>query len=183
MNMKRKIIGSIGLIGGIPCLVAVYLSLSMPEISFYMKSIIIILTVVIGVLGAVYLLKFIELIIKLYEKLNKLADGDLCVEVAPEKKSQIEGITSSINSVTEKLRENANELETRAILIERSAQEFKRRDVVKSHYLSDIAHELRAPLINIAACLILLKLTTLLICFICSIWLWFTLSKNRLMSV
>ena len=149
MSMRRKIVGVIGLVGVIPCLVAVYLSISMPDLSILSKSIIISLTLIIGILGAIYLFRFVEFIIKLYEKLSKIADGDLSGKVSLDKSPEAEGIVSSINNVTCKLRKNANELEKRAILIERSADELKRRDTIRSNYLSDIAHELRAPLINI----------------------------------
>ncbi|MCP4650439.1 MAG: response regulator [PVC group bacterium] len=148
MNMKRKIIFIFGLITVIPCLMAYYLSMVMPQASFLVKSLLILITCIIGVLGGVYLVKLIELITKLYEKLNFVAEGNFVQEVkAPT--SEVDSLAVSINKVTKKLRENANELEKRAILIERSAQELRRRDEIKTTYLSTVAHELRAPLINI----------------------------------
>ncbi|MFH2137517.1 MAG: response regulator [Candidatus Omnitrophota bacterium] len=148
--MKRKIISVLGLITVIPCLVAYYLSVSMPEQTpFFIKMIVISITVVIGTLGGVYLLRFMEMVAKLYEKLMNIANGDLAQEVKPAPESGTENLADSINKVTQKLRENANELEKRSILIERSAQEMKRRDEIRSTYLSTVAHELRAPLINI----------------------------------
>ncbi len=149
MQMSRKIIIAVGLIVIIPFLAFYYLSEFFAEFAFITKGWIVVIAVLIGALGVIYLTKFVNLLTRLYRNLTTIAEGNFNQEVKVGKSDGAESLALSISQVSKKLRQNADELEERAILIERSTNELERMNSIKTDYLSNVAHELRTPLINI----------------------------------
>lgn len=149
ISIKRKIISTIGLLAIIPCLVTYYLFGGFADFIFFRKGLIVMITAIIGILGVTHLFYFMALLTKLYKALVTVADGNLNHKAEVVASSGTENFALSINQVSRMLRESADELEKRSILIKRATQEMKRMDELKSMYLTDVAHELRAPLINI----------------------------------
>jgi signal transduction histidine kinase/CheY-like chemotaxis protein len=149
MNITRKVITNVCLVAVIPFLIFSYLYLYSPSDKFRNDRLIISIAAFIIILGTLSLLKLSRLVVKLSNNLNTIANGNFNHKVNVDKANGVVGMALSINQVSQKLRESADELEKRAILIERYNQELKRLSEIKSMYLSDFAHELRAPLINI----------------------------------
>lgn len=149
MNITRKVISNICLIAVIPFLIFCYLYLSRPINNLQNDGLIVSIAAFIIILGTLSFINLSRMAMKISNSLNTIAGGDFNQKVKVEKNSEVTGMALSINQVSQKLRESADELEKRAILIERYNLELKRLDRLKSIYLSDFAHELRAPLINI----------------------------------
>jgi signal transduction histidine kinase len=146
MILTRKIIISICLLAVIPFLVFCYLYIAN---SFQKDWLVVLITAFIIILGAKLLINLNRALIKLYKSLKKITRGDFNYDIDAAKISDVTEMASSINRVTRKLRESADELEKKSILIERHNQEVRKMNELKSMYFSDFAHELRAPLINI----------------------------------
>ena len=149
MNITRKVISNVCLVAIIPFLIFCYLYFYPSIDNFRNDWLVISITAFIIILGTLSLLKLSRLVVKLFNNLNTIANGNFNHKVDVDKTSGVASMAMSINQVSQKLRESADELEKRAILIERYNLELKRLDKLKSIYLSDFAHELRAPLINI----------------------------------
>ncbi len=114
------------------------------------KGLIIAVTCFVGLLGAVGLHQLTGILKELCSNLKTIAGGDVR-RPADDKGSadDIKDLATSINQVSHRLRESADELEKRTILIQRFNREFKRTNEMQSAYFSTIVHERRAPLINI----------------------------------
>jgi len=149
MNVTRKVITNVCLVAVIPFLIFCYLYLYPPVGNFRNGWLVISITAFIMILGALSLLNLSRLVAKLTDNLNTIARGNFNHKANVDKASGVASMAMSINQVSQKLRESADELEKRAILIERYNHELKRLDRLKSIYISEFTHELRAPLINI----------------------------------
>ena len=151
-NINRKIFVVFSLVSLIPLLVFIYLMLLylMPEAK-YVRLIfpIIFITIIIVILGF-FLLKSIGKNVNNVSKSAKIiAQGDITHEVNIKGNEEVVELAESINKITQKLRNDINDLETQTILVERSNKELNRLNKLKSEFVSMVSHELRAPLINI----------------------------------
>jgi len=149
MNAPRRIFSTIGLLALIPFLVACYLYAGISDIISKTGNIVIYITAFIVALGIVILVNLTKTLAKLHSSLTDIADGDFNRRVTVDKSSGAEDVAISINQLSKRLREGADELEKRAILIERFNQEIRRRNKIQIDYLSEVVHELRTPLVNI----------------------------------
>ena len=149
MSITRKVLEIIGVIVAIPSLVILYLFINPSLPGFSTRSLVIFITSFIVVLGVIILINLVRTLTKLYNTLLVIAKGDINRKAEVETSSGAGGLAISINQVSQRLRESADELEKRSILIERHTQEFNRTKRLKLDYPSDIVHELRAPTINI----------------------------------
>jgi len=149
MNTTYKILISIGLIVVIPFLVTCYLYMGLSPVVFQTGGLVVSITAVIIVLGVITLLELSLALRKLSRNLKEMAGGSVNHKAEVEKSSGAESMTLSISQISLKLRENADELEKRAILIERFDQEVRKRGYLQKIYYSDAAHELLKPLVNI----------------------------------
>ncbi len=148
MNILRKIITGLGLAVVIPALVMLYISNNPSVFALSSRNIIILIVVFISILGIIIFWNLISTISNLSNSLKAIAKGDINHQVKPHPGNDIEELTDSINQLSQRMRKNADELEKRAILIERFNQEVKKMSNLRSMY-PDIVHELRTPLINI----------------------------------
>lgn len=148
MNIARKIFISIILIAVIPALATFYVLKNPTVFVFLTRNIVIFIAVFISILGMAVFHNLIRVMTKLYNSLKIIAEGDINHQVEVEPSNNMEGLAISINQVSQRLRESADDLEKRTILIERFNQELNKMNKLKSIY-PDIVHELRAPLINI----------------------------------
>lgn len=149
MGIRRTIIIAVSLVAVIPLLVIVYLFSHGSSYVFTARAAIVAITSFIGILGLFGLFRLAAEISKLYAGLSAIAQGNVTHKVTPDVPSGTAELAASINEISQKLLFSLDELERRAILIERSNREYKRVNELKSKYLSDTVHELRAPLINI----------------------------------
>jgi len=149
MGVIRKILEVFGLVVIIPLLVAFYLSASTPGLALSTRNLVVLITSFIAVLGVIAFLKLGRILTQLHNSLQMMAKGGMVYQQVIKKSSGAAELANSINEVSQRLRESMDELESRAILIERANQELKRINELKSMYISDVVHELRAPLINI----------------------------------
>ncbi|MGE5308273.1 MAG: sensor histidine kinase [Deltaproteobacteria bacterium] len=149
MNIGRKIFAYIGLIAIIPFLVSLYL-IFFPSAGSLEKKVIIFITSLLISLGSVSLISLVRYLSKISTSLATLSTGNFNqrVDLPPQPGMEAQ-FAHSINHISHQMRESADELERRALLIERSNQELKRMDEIKMQFLSEVAHELRTPLINI----------------------------------
>jgi len=148
MNILRKIITGLGLAVVIPTLVMLYISNNPSVFAISSRNIITLIVVFISILGIIIFWNLISTISNLSNSLKVIAKGDINHQVKVHPENDIEELTDSINQLSQRMRKNADELEKRAILIERFNQEVKRMSNLRSMY-PDIVHELRTPLINI----------------------------------
>ncbi len=148
MNVLRKIIVGVVLAVVIPALVILYISNNPAIFAFTSRNIIILIVSFISVLGIIVFWNLVSTITNLSNSLKVIAKGDINHQVKIKPENDIEELTGSINQLSQRMRNNADELEKRAILIERFNQEVKRMSNLRSMY-PDIVHELRTPLINI----------------------------------
>jgi signal transduction histidine kinase/CheY-like chemotaxis protein len=148
MNITRKILAVIGLITVVPFLVTLYLFKNASVYTFFAKSLIVIITVFISAAGLHMVLILTRMLTKLCNSINIIAKGDIDHRAEVETSSGTADLAVSINQVSQRLRESADELEKRTILLDRFNREIKRMNSLKLTY-AEIAHELRAPLINI----------------------------------
>lgn len=148
MGILRKIISSLGLAIVIPALVMVYLSRNPSVFVLTSRNIVISIVVFISILGIIIFYKMINTIISLSTSLKVIAKGDINHRVNIHPENDIEELTDSINQLSSRMRKNADELEKRAILIERFNQEVKKMNNLRFIF-PEMVHELRAPLINI----------------------------------
>ncbi len=144
----RRIITSFVLAIVIPALVLVYLSKNPSVFVLTSRNIVISIVVFISILGIIIFYKMINTIISLSSSLKVIAKGDINHRVNIHPENDIEELTDSINQLSGRMRKNADELEKRAILIERFNQEVKKMNNLR-FMLPEMVHELRAPLINI----------------------------------
>ena len=156
MQMTQKIIVAISCFAVIPFLVTCYLFTNGSSSFLTTKSLIIFITLFISILGGIGIHNLIVTLKKIYLSLNKIASGEIDQKAMEGTSSGISDLATSINQVSQRLRDSADELERRTICIARFNRELKRRDDFASEYFSNIVHELRAPLINIEKSSILL---------------------------
>ncbi|MCQ9206165.1 MAG: hybrid sensor histidine kinase/response regulator, partial [Omnitrophica bacterium] len=156
MSIIRKIISAISLIVVIPFLVACYLYNGVFVSLGRTGKILILVTVFIIVLGLTILLKLTRILTKLQKDLVSAGHGDLNRDVRTEENTGLGDMALSVNEVIKQLKDNADELEKRAFLVERATKAFKSRAEFQERYFSDIVHDLRAPLINIDKSILLL---------------------------
>jgi len=149
MNIRRKLLTAIALVTVLPLLVAYYLSGHSVSLAFYNKELITFITVFIAALGAFTLFKFINLLAQSHKVINAIAQGNFNQQLDIPGANDTQHLVFSINQVVQKLRQSTDELEKRAILIDRSNQELKRTNEIRTDFLADVVHELRTPLINI----------------------------------
>ena len=146
--MARRIFIAVSLIVAIPLLVFCYLVTDTSS-AVSMRGLIIAATCLIGLLGAVGLHHLTATLKELCANLKTVAAGGADRTQREGPADDIKDLATSINQVSQRLRESADELEKRMIVIQRFKREFKRTDEVQSEYFSTIVHELRTPLINI----------------------------------
>lgn len=150
MNIGRKIFFYIGLIAILPFLVSLYLFFSPTVFGSTEKKLVLFITSVLVSLGIVSLAGLVRYLARISASLATLSNGNFNQSVEPPVKTGGEAqFAHSINHISRQLRESADELERRALLIERSNLELKRMGELKMQFLSEVAHELRTPLINI----------------------------------
>jgi two-component system, NarL family, sensor histidine kinase BarA len=148
MNILRKVITGVGLAVVIPALVIMYISSNPSVFILSSRNIIILIVAFISILGVIVFWNFVSTIASLSNSLKVIAKGDINHQAKVTPENDIEELTDSINQLSRKMRLNADELEKRAILIERFNQEVKRMSNLRFMY-PNIVHELRTPLINI----------------------------------
>jgi signal transduction histidine kinase len=146
--LNRKIIISLCLIVVIPILTVLYLTFY-PTGFPSSATLIALLVGFICVLGMVIMLGVLRALRRIYQSINKMARGDSSCSLPVNDSSGISDLAVSINQLSQKLRDTMDELEKRAILIDRSNQELKRISQHRSDYVAHIVHELRSPLISI----------------------------------
>lgn len=151
-RLTRKIFIAFCLISIIPLLVFVYLVLphllpTATYVSFILP--VVFITAIIVVLGLYLLVGLSKNVNKLSSSANIIARGDLSHSVQVRDNQEVAGLADSLNKIAQRLREDMNDLETRAILVERANRELSRLNKLKSEFVSMVSHELRAPLINI----------------------------------
>ncbi len=149
-GLLRRIFISFCLISIIPLLVFAYLTL--PRVAVDQAEftfVIVFITVVMIILGLSLLLGIDRRISKLSMVANLVSRGDVTHELQVKSDDDIAGLSESLNQITRKIRDNMNDLQTRAILIERTNRELSRLNKLKSEFVYMVSHELRAPLINI----------------------------------
>ena len=148
MNVLRKIITGVGLAVVIPALVMSYIANNPSVFVFSSRNIVILIAVFISVLGIIVFWNLINTITNLANNLKVIAKGDINHQVKVQPENDVEDLSDSINQLSQRMRKNADELEKRAILIERFNLEVKRMSNLRLMY-PNIVHELRTPLINI----------------------------------
>ncbi len=151
-RLTRKIFIAFCLISIIPLLVFVYLVLphllpTATYVSFILP--VVFITAIIVVLGLYLLVGLSKNVNKLSSSANIIARGDLSHSVQVRNNQEVAELADSLNKIAQRLREDMNDLETRAILVERANRELSRLNKLKSEFVSMVSHELRAPLINI----------------------------------
>jgi len=149
MGVIRKILEVFGLAVIVPLLVAFYLSGGASGLALTTRNLVVLITSFIAVLGVIVFLKLGRILTQLYNNLQVMAKGGMVYQQEIKKSSGASELANSINEVSQRLRESMDELEGRAILIERANQEMGRMNELQIVYTADIVHELRAPLINI----------------------------------
>ncbi|MFH1678464.1 MAG: ATP-binding protein [Candidatus Omnitrophota bacterium] len=163
-NLNQKIFIAFSLISVIPILVFAYLILpNLLPIATYVRPVplILFITAIIVILGFIILIGISKNIAKLSMSANMLVKGDYTQHAQVKGNDEIAGLSNSLNQITNRLRSDINDLESRAILVERVNKELSRLNELKSDFVTMVSHELRAPLINIkqAAFLLLSGLT------------------------
>jgi signal transduction histidine kinase len=151
-QLTRKIIIAFCLISIIPLLVFAYLMLphllpTATYVSFILP--VVFITAIIVVLGLFLLVGLSKNVNKLSSSANIIARGDLSHSVQVRDNQEVAELADSLNKIAQRLREDMNDLETHAILVERANRELSRLNKLKSEFVSMVSHELRAPLINI----------------------------------
>ncbi|MBU1045233.1 MAG: HAMP domain-containing histidine kinase [Candidatus Omnitrophica bacterium] len=159
-KVSQSLIISLCLTTVIPILVAVYLI--KPDLFFVSGKVnaplIIGITVIIIAMGVYIMFRISQAINQLSNNATLLAKGDLAsVNKAPipielKKHSDVSGLSESLNLITEQLIFNVDELESKAILLERTNRALEEINKTKDKFISLMSHELRAPLINIKQC-------------------------------
>ena len=135
MEITRKIFVIISLVAVIPFLVTCYLFIDAAALASLTAGSVILITSFIVLLGMVVLISFTRTLKNLYCSLSTISQGEIDHKAEVKTSSGIADLAMSINQVSQRLRENADELEKRAILIERSNQELQRTSKIKSTYL------------------------------------------------
>ncbi|MFH1061474.1 MAG: HAMP domain-containing sensor histidine kinase [Candidatus Omnitrophota bacterium] len=161
-KVSQSLIISLSLTTIIPILVAVYLI--KPDLFFISGKVnvplIVGITVFIIAMGMYMLFRISQAINRLSTNATLLAKGDLTVvHKAPlelKKHTDVSGLAESLNLITEQLIFNVDELESKAILLERTNRALEELNNTKDKFISIISHELRAPLINIKQCVSML---------------------------
>ena len=150
MNIARKIFVNIGLTAIIPFLVFFYLIFNPAHFGSSEKKTVIVITSVLVSLGIVSLARLVSYLSRIASSLATMSKGNYNQGVEVRAPSGAEAqFADSINHISRQLRESADELEKRALLIDRSNLELQRMSELKLQFLSQVAHELRTPLINI----------------------------------
>jgi len=150
MNIGRKIFAYVGLIAIIPFLVSLYLLFFPATFGSNEKKIVIFITSLLTSLGIVSLVSLVKYLSRISASLTTLSSGKIGPQAElPTRAGEEEHFANSINQISRQLRESADELERRSLVIEWSNQELKRMGEMKLQFLSQVAHELRTPLINI----------------------------------
>lgn len=151
-QLTRKIFIAFCLISIIPLLVFAYLMLPhLLPTSKYVSFIpaVVSITAIIVILGLFLLVGLSKNVNKLSSSANIIANGDLTHSVQVRDNQEVAELADSLNKIAQRLREDMNDLESRAILVERANRELSRLNKLKSEFVSMVSHELRAPLINI----------------------------------
>ncbi len=151
-QLTRKIFIAFSLISIIPLLVLAYLMLprflpTATYVSFLLP--VVFITAIIVVLGLFLLVSLSKNVNRLSSSANIIARGDLSHSVQVRNSQEVAELADSLNKIAQRLREDMNDLETHAILVERANRELSRLNKLKSEFVSMVSHELRAPLINI----------------------------------
>jgi len=146
--LNRKIIIALCLIVVIPILAFLYLTVY-PSGFPSSATIVAFIVGFICVLGMAIMMGVLRALRRIYQSINRMARGDSSCSLPVNDSSGISDLAVSINQLSQKLRETMDELEKRAILIERSNQELKRVSQHRSDYVAHVVHELRSPLISI----------------------------------
>ncbi|MCK9594156.1 MAG: hypothetical protein M0R35_00575 [Candidatus Omnitrophica bacterium] len=150
MNIARKIFSYIGLIAIIPLLVSLYLIFYPAAFNSGEKKLVIFITSILVSLGILGLINLVRYLSRIAASLATISKGNYNPQSQIPAEPGVEAqFSDSINQISRQLRGSADELEKRALLIERSNQELKRMSELKMQFLSQVAHELRTPLINI----------------------------------
>jgi signal transduction histidine kinase/CheY-like chemotaxis protein len=148
MSIIRKILIAIVLTAVIPALATFYVFKNPSVFVFSTRNLVIFISIFIGLLGMAVFSNLIYTMAKLCNSLKIIAKGDINHRFEIRTSNDTEDLVVSINQVSQKLRESADELEKRAILLERFNLELKKISKLKSAF-PDIVHDLRSPLINI----------------------------------
>jgi signal transduction histidine kinase len=157
-KVSHSLIISLCLTTIIPILVAVYLI--KPDLFLVQGAanipLIIAITLGIITMGVYMLFSISQTLNRLTVNATLLAKGDLtAVHKAPlelKKHTDVSGLAESLNLITEQLIFNVDELESKAILLERTNRALEEINKTKDKFISIMSHELRAPLINIKQC-------------------------------
>jgi len=151
-NFKTVLIIGLSLTSIIPFLVIVYFLtyLSDGGPTFQSRPIVVGVTLFLAFLGIYVLLNISNAISKISKSADTLARGDLTQAIEPVHKDtkEVVTLTGSLNSIAQQLVSNIDEMERRAILLERANTELEAVSNKKTEFISIVSHELRAPLIN-----------------------------------
>ncbi|MBU4304689.1 MAG: HAMP domain-containing histidine kinase [Candidatus Omnitrophica bacterium] len=157
-KLSNIVITSIGLTTVIPILVVIYLikpDVFLKQGVVQAAPIIVIITLIIAGSGLSLLLGVSRSIAELSKNAGIIASGKLVQQQDNREerpRSEVSGLAESLNLITEQLIFNVDELESKAILLERTNRELENINAKKNEFVSTVTHELRAPLINIKQC-------------------------------
>ncbi len=159
-KVSQSLIVSLCLTTIIPVLVALYLiKPNIFSIGGEVNAPLVIgITLIIIAMGVYILFRINMAINRLSNNAVLLAKGDLTslnkepIPVELKKHTDVSGLSESLNLITEQLIFNVDELESKAILLERTNRALEEINKTKDKFISITSHELRAPLINIKQC-------------------------------
>ena len=157
-SVSHSLLISLCLTTVIPLLVAIYLI--KPDIFYSGQTVnaplVIGITCAIISMGIFILLQISKAINQLSSNATSLANGDLTASKSQnsefKKHSDVSSLAESLNIITEQLIFNVDELESKAIILERANRALEDINKNKDKFISIVSHELRAPLINIKQC-------------------------------
>ncbi|MCK4248389.1 MAG: HAMP domain-containing histidine kinase [Candidatus Omnitrophica bacterium] len=152
-NLQNILIMGLCLTTIIPFLVVIYLF----NYKYAQDTIISLGPVIVGLtlflvfFGVYILFNITQAVTRVSKRADDIAQGDLTKTVVPAAKNNTEvvSLASSLSSITRQLIANVDEMERRAILLERANQELELLSNKKTEFISIVSHELRSPLINI----------------------------------
>ncbi|MGN7612589.1 cache domain-containing protein [Magnetococcales bacterium HHB-1] len=113
------------------------------------------------ILGYLFIRRLVDPIKQLSDMALKIKNGVLNVRSPIKRKDEIGTLASSINAMVQQLQSNIEQLDSRirerTAELEKTNQQLKHMDRMKSDFLSSVSHELRTPLTSIRGFTSLIK--------------------------